>query len=144
MKTCFKCNRLLPLTEFYTHPRMADGHLNKCKECNKKDVIANRCKRREQYSEYERTRNREEHRKAGRAETQRRQRHKHPEKDRARDMVFKAVKRGEIEKLPCKFCGNPESQAHHHDYSKPLDVTWVCFKCHREKFHGQVVVSTNT
>lgn len=37
-KVCFKCGRELPLSSFYKHPRMGDGHLNKCKDCTKADV----------------------------------------------------------------------------------------------------------
>ena len=37
-KICFKCSNSKPLDNFYAHAEMADGHLNKCKDCTKKDT----------------------------------------------------------------------------------------------------------
>jgi len=141
VKTCFKCKVAKPLAEFYRHPYMADGHLGKCKECTKADVAENRAKRREQYSEYEKNRNGEPERRAKKLGYLKKHNEKYPEKALARQMVNNAVRDRQLKREPCVYCGDKRSQAHHSDYSKPLDVTWACFKCHREREHGQTVVS---
>jgi hypothetical protein len=45
---------------------------------------------------------------------------------------------GELVPRPCRECGDRRVQAHHRDYSRPLDVDWLCFPHHRAE-HGQVV-----
>jgi hypothetical protein len=46
--------------------------------------------------------------------------------------VARAIKAGILEPEPCKICGAVDVQAHHEDYSKPLDVIWFCRKHHAE------------
>lgn len=58
MKICFKCGKSKPLTDFYKHPQMPDGHVNKCKECNKRDVRKNYAENKTQYQAYDRARQR--------------------------------------------------------------------------------------
>jgi hypothetical protein len=36
-KVCFKCLKDKKLEDYYVHKQMADGHLNKCKECTRID-----------------------------------------------------------------------------------------------------------
>lgn len=137
-KTCFKCDTEKPLGDFYKHPQMADGHVNKCKDCNKRDVRENRSKKRLQYSAYERKRFQDQERKAQIKRYQQKRRRSHPEKYQANYAVTNAVKAGRLVRLPCEVCGNEKSQAHHENYSKPFTVRWLCFRHHREE-HGQVV-----
>lgn len=60
------------------------------------------------------------------------QKERYPERVYARELVRRAVRSGRLVRQPCP-CGSPESFAHHHDYSKPLDVEWLCRACHREE-----------
>lgn len=43
-----------------------------------------------------------------------------------------AKRKGDVIQEPCEVCGNVDSQAHHYDYNKPLDVMWLCAKHHAE------------
>lgn len=63
-KKCFKCGIEKPISEFYKHPAMADGYLNKCKSCFKQDVRKNYINKREYYLQYEKRRNQNPERKA--------------------------------------------------------------------------------
>lgn len=56
---------------------------------------------------------------------------------RAHQEVMKAVARGRlIRPDDCEACGyvgraTRDIHAHHDDYSKPLDVRWLCSSCHK-------------
>lgn len=120
----------------------------RCKECIKASVIANRIAKIEYYRSYDNARASQSHRvaarkeymqtAAGRAAHQRSVR-KHiesnPEKYKARQLIGNAVRDGRIEKLPCLICGSISVEAHHPDYSRPLDVVWLCM-IHHKQAHG--------
>lgn len=63
MKKCFKCGIKKELSDFYVHPAMRDGHLNKCIECTKKDVAERELKLRADpaWCEKERLRSKEKY-----------------------------------------------------------------------------------
>lgn len=52
----------------------------------------------------------------------------------AHALVGKAIRRGELVRQPCEACGSTEVDAHHDDYSKPLDVRWLC-RTHHKHHH---------
>ena len=62
---------------------------------------------------------------------------KNPIRTRAHNALAWAVYNGKIIKHPCEVCGSVKSQGHHDDYSKPLEVKWLCQKHHKE-LHKQL------
>lgn len=57
----------------------------------------------------------------------------HPEAVEAHRAVQRAIRRGDLAKQPCVDCGDPHTEGHHPDYSKPLAVEWLCRKHHRAR-----------
>lgn len=134
-RACAKCAAEKPLTEFRRNRGMRDGYLRACKACNSAYERAYRQKNADRLTEYERRRNHTPQRLAMRAKQTKAFRNSQPMANAAHVAVSRAVKAGVLEKLPCYFCGGERVDAHHHDYNKPLDVTWLCKPCHR-KFHS--------
>lgn len=130
-KICFKCGTLKPLSMFYKHKRMGDGHLNKCIECAKKDVRKHR-KENDSVREYDRKRAKQPHRVSATVQNTSKYRSKFPERQAANNAVAKALKAGMLEKLPCWECGETETEAHHPAYSMRLSVVWLCSRHHKE------------
>lgn len=145
-KVCFKCENRQPLTEFYKHKQMADGHLNKCKTCTKKDSKENRNNNIDYYLEYDKQRanipkrvearikysQTEEGKKASR-KAKEKWADNNVIKRSAHIIVRNHLRSGKlIKKYECENCGkkNCNIHGHHDDYAKPLSVTWLCSKCH--------------
>lgn len=134
-KVCNRCARAMSLDAFYvykTGPSAGKPHAA-CKECQKRRALAWK------YANYEKdlARRAALRKRPGQAEKnlagQRRYRERHPEKAKAREALNNAIKRGEIARQPCHKCGTPDAHGHHHDYSKPFDVEWLCHRCHSDE-----------
>lgn len=80
--------------------------------------------------DYERQRNADPARRAYQVEANRLHRTRHPERARARSAVTYALIVGRLTRAPCECCGEARTQAHHDDYARPLDVRWLCRRCH--------------
>lgn len=143
IKKCFKCGEERPLSDFYKHCMMADGHLSKCKECTKRDA-AERIERKKHdpdWRDKERARCREKQRRmrlAGKeprpsAEVRRRYQEKNRHKTRARQITRRAIKAGRIP-VPetCQACREKQDriECHHLDYDQPMVVLFLCTRCH--------------
>lgn len=136
-KSCRTCKSEKPLSEYYVHMNMADGHLNICKVCVRQRVRAHR-KENDSVRDYDLWRyHNQKKRKQKAQENAKKWRTKNPHKYKAHYTLSNAIRDKKIMRQPCKVCGDVKSHAHHSDYTRPLDVVWLCAKHHQRLHHGE-------
>lgn len=133
MYLCAKCGELKPEYGFARAKHLPRGRSYLCKICKKaydiayRDVSAEANKQRASYS-YAKNRDK---RLRYYKEYAIKNKHKRQAKDKVRWALFK----GRLTKGPCEVCGALKVQAHHNDYSKPLEVKWLCPRHHQRLHH---------
>ena len=129
MPICRICSAEKEADGFYPRQLRKCGAVGECKDCTK-DRVRQRARTNPAVQEYDRKRARLPHRRELMARVNRRWNERNPEAYRAHYLVTNAVRDGRLDKEPCLFCGRDDVHAHHKDYSKPLEVIWLCPKCH--------------
>ncbi len=149
MKRCPKCNEVKPMSKFHKNKTTKDGLNHWCKPCvlasNKLSYIKNI----EKYKEWNRV-NKEKNRVWAKTSYKRRKANGkideylekcNPENKQMRKAISRAnkvLRKGGIKKMPCEVCGEAKVDMHHEDYSKPLDVTWLCRSHHKQVHVGLI------
>lgn len=133
-KICCECGRELPISEFNKKRSTKDGLQERCRDCfsayNRKRHASNREKYKADVKRY-----REEN-PNNELETRLKACKKSPTAKNAYRAVDAAIRAGVIERpTKCSGCGCGDAEhrieAHHFDYSDPLNVIWLCTPCHR-------------
>lgn len=121
-KVCRDCTGRLPLSAFYRARGTTDGYQKRCKDCQ--HVYIATLNDGKPYI----------------AQGQRAYKERNPLKYKARSELNNAVVTGNIIKPKvCEECGiEANLHGHHDDYTKALDVRWLCQPCHADwhKLHG--------
>lgn len=137
---CKQCNTTKDDAEFYKSDH------TRCKECIKERVRAHRQANLESVRAYDRMRGSMPHRVAARVMYQQTDQGKQalararlsyktrrPERRAAHVDLGNAIRDGKL--IPWPVCAVPECcgkpQGHHPDYSRPLDVVWLCDAHHK-------------
>lgn len=147
VKKCSECGTTKPFSEYYQHPQMGDGYLSQCKECVKSRVKKRYYAEPGKIKAYEQSRANLPHRikarqdyaktdacKASIKKSRKKWLADNQDKRAAHIILGNAVRDNRIEKpANCSKCdGVGRIHGHHEDYTKPLDVVWVCQRCHKE------------
>ena len=132
-KKCSKCKGIKEIREFGKNKSSKDGLSCWCKRCHVLAALKSR-KTEEGAKKHKKANEKYRHSEKGREASRRgNKKHNmlHPERKKARQIAANAVRSGILVKEPC-YCGEIEVEGHHKDYSKPLEVEWLCTKHHKE------------
>ena len=133
-QACTGCGVNKPLDGFWRDARERDGRRRRCIDCDKRVkrrwVIANP----DHNKEYNRVRRKDPEYRQRRLGWERTHRTRNPDKTLAQRRLQRAVREGRLVRpLICEQCGGiGDIHAHHDDYSRALDVRWICRDCHTE------------
>ena len=131
IKYCPKCETEKSDSEFHKNCSRKDGLSGWCKACKTGHDQG--------YYQSHRIEIAEQHRspagKVSHCRRSKKYRRNNPEKIKAQHAVNDAVRAGKLQRPSfCESCFQEKSvHGHHEDYSKPLEVDWLCIKCHRDK-----------
>ena len=133
-KACARCGVTKPLFDFYPHASTPGALARRCKKCARAATMESRSKKRDLVLERQRIqqRNMSEEMRQRRNARGVRYRETQPERISAVKTLNLALRHGTISRYPCWVCGDTKVEAHHPDYSSPLDVVWLCPSHHRQ------------
>lgn len=133
-KKCFKCDAVKPLGEFYRHSRMADGHLNKCKECTKNDMHKQHERNYQDPKrvEKERARGREKYKRLGYKDKYLMPEHR--DNHMIKNMNIFCRRRGIL---------NSGEEVHHWNYNEPYSVI-ILTRSQHKRLHQNLVFDKDT
>lgn len=132
-KRCAMCGQSKLLSAFCECISSLDGRQSACKACKKSRAKQWRALNVGRCRAYNTKRRRDPAARAADNEYARRRAREHPEARRAQNAANAALQSGKITRRPCAACGSTENvQMHHPDYDRPLDVQWLCARCHKQ------------
>ena len=130
-KICCDCRKMKDLNNFGFSKASFDGHNYYCKVCKSRQSAISYYKNRKKLLKKYRERYSDPIKKQLIIQRVGMYRYKFPIKWAARAAIRRLILQGKIKRQPCEICGR-KSQTHHPDYSKPLEVKWLCLNHHKE------------
>ena len=138
-KTCCHCKMQGPLALFSKNKECLGGRRGLCRVCENAIKKASRDNNSDLFRERERKAKALQHANMSADKRHRRSvlatamQKKKPHKTKAQGQLKYAVKTGAIVRSSCERCGSANTHGHHEDYSKPLEVVWLCPLHHAER-----------
>ncbi len=132
-KQCCRCKKVLPIYQFWR--RTDKRYVPYCKNCSRLILRDNRARNEDTFKSKDK-RYYDKH-KQEISDKRKKDYKENYHKSVARQTVRSAIKKGTLVRRTCEKCPSLDSEAHHPDYTKPLEVVWLCGVCHHRLHWGK-------